>query len=172
MSDNPSLLQQLASRCRKFHSATGIPQTSVAQAIGMHASNYNAFLQGTKGISAEATCALLKFTAMTKRNGIAKFIKPVAVSKIMLLHENGERIQLANDGWVSGEGQSADDPVASTSIDETVDATQGDPNDAIAVLRQVRSLHRKAVSLISDAINKAKANRDGTTPPTSQKFSR
>lgn len=80
MSDNPSLLQQLASRCRKFNSATGIPQTAVAKALGMQSGNYNAFLQGNRGISAEATCQLLNFTAMTRQQAIAKFSAPVRSS--------------------------------------------------------------------------------------------
>jgi hypothetical protein len=170
MPDNPSLMQQLANRAKTFHANTGIPQNLIAKACGLEDGNYSAFLSGKRGIGAESTCLLLKYLAMPKREAIAKFIKPIATSRIMLLQEKGTRMQLGNDGYVPG--QSGVDPDGTGDITEVPDAASQNGYDQATedLLRQVRGYHRKAASLISDFIIKAKANRDGTTPPTAQKF--
>lgn len=172
MSDNPSLLQQLAVRCRRFHSATGIPQTAVAKAIGMQSGNYNAFLQGNRGLSAEATCALLTFTAMTKQQAIARFSAPVRTSQITNFQSLGQSMELANDGWVSRESGTAD-PDGTEDITHISDAASNNGCDeaTTAILKKVRSLHRICIQTINDALNKAKPNPTGTTPPNNQRFS-
>jgi len=37
-------------------------------------------------------------------------------------------------------------------------------DDPLGVLRQIRGIHRQAIRVINDYIQKAKANRDGSTP--------
>jgi hypothetical protein len=145
MPDN-SLLQQLASRAKTFHSNTGIPQTQMAKAIGMEASNYNSFLQGKKGLGAEATCLLLKVIAMSKGEAIAKFSKPAPTSKILHFQQNDiSKMRLAiNDGFVPG--QSGIDPYDPTGngIDSTPDADTSGPvwdQSFIDVLREARGYH-------------------------------
>lgn len=169
MTDN-SLLQQLANRAKAFHSNTGISQVQMAHAIGMADGNYSAFLSGRKGIGAEATCLLLKFTAMSKREAVAKFSKPAPTAKIMLLQEQGRRMTFdgKDDGsWVPG--LSGEDP--SNSAGNTID----DPtDDTLDTLRRARAIHRKAIRAINDFINQAKINRQGSTPvpADAQKFGR
>lgn len=109
---------------------------------------------------------MLKFPSMPKQQAVVKFIKPVATNQIMLLQEQGRKMQLDDDGggWVPG--LSGTDPNdAGNSIVEPSD-------DVLDTLRRARAIHRKAAQAISDFIDKAKANRDRTTPPTAQKFSR
>ena len=172
MPDNPSLLNQLASRCRKFHEATGIPQTAVAKALGMQSGNYNAFIQGNRGISAEATCLLLKFTSMTKQQAIAEFSVPVPTCQITNFQSLGQSMELANDGWVSREGATADDPNnAGGDITTTPDADTHYDQATADLLRQVRGLHRSAIKAINAYLNKARPNPNGTTDPTGQRFS-
>jgi hypothetical protein len=60
-----------------------------------------------------------------------------------------------------------------TDPNDAIGNTIVDPSDEdLSVLRQVRSIHRKAARLISDFINQAKINRQGSTPSTAQKFGR
>jgi hypothetical protein len=104
MTDN-SLLQQLANRAKLYHARTGISQSQMAKEIGMADGNYSGFLSRKKGIGAEATCLLLKFTAMSKREAVAKFSKPAPTGTIMLLQEQGRRMTFdgKDDGsWVPG----------------------------------------------------------------------
>lgn len=176
MPDNQSLLQQLASRAKTFHANTGIPQISMARAIGMESSNYNAFLQGKKGLGAEATCLLLQFIAMAKREVIARFSKPALTSKILNLQERGRsKMRLHNDGWYPGTGGTGagSDPndTVGRSVDDTPDAdTSMDVAAMAATLRSVRSLHRKAIRAINQWLVSSKVNQ-GSTSPTSQRFS-
>lgn len=170
MSDPCSLLNQLARRAKLWHSTTGISQSLMASACGLENGNYSAFLSGKKGIGSEATCLLLKYLAMPKRDVVAKFVQAPPTSKIMLLQEQGRHMHLANDGYVPG--QSGFDPNDTGDITDVPDAASQNGYDQATedLLRQVRGYHRKAANLISDFINKAKANRDGSTPPTAQKF--
>jgi transcriptional regulator with XRE-family HTH domain len=166
MADISPLLQQLASRARKLHEQTGISQSRMATAIGMADGNYSAFLNGNRGIGAEATCLLLNFTNMPIAKAVAAFSKPLRSSKIMELQEQGRRMRLDNDGggWVPGlsgrdpndDGDSIDDP------DE----------DSLDALQRARAIHVKAINAIDKYIAvKAQVNRDGTTPPNNQRFS-
>jgi hypothetical protein len=180
MPDNPTLLAELASRAKSFHADTGISRAQMATAIGMADGNYSAFLSGRKGNGAEATCLLLKFIAMSKREGIAKFSKPAPTSKILHLQRSSamnpevdtqyppqqndiRKMRLAtNDGWVAQEG-STDDPVNSTTIDNAPDAATAGPvwnEDLIDTLRESRGYHRLIIRAISSYIQNAKTNRD------------
>jgi hypothetical protein len=175
MSDNRSLLQQLANRAKAWHSSTGISQSMMASAIGLEAGNYSAFLAGKKGIGSEATCRLLKFVALPKREAIATFSAPVRSSKILELQEKGYRRTHFDDSgsWVPG--LSGIDPAGTTGIDDTPDADELPEHDhyldeTIDTLRQVRQIHRSAIKVINQFIQSSKVNQ-GSTAPTGQKFS-
>jgi hypothetical protein len=75
-------------------------------------------------------------------------------------------------GWVPG--QSGTDPNGSGSIDDAPTASPQNIWDQalIDTLREVRELHKQAIKSINGFIQKAKANRDGSTPvpADAQKF--
>jgi transcriptional regulator with XRE-family HTH domain len=170
---SPSLIRQLANRARSFHQLTGIPQSRLASAIGMSDGNYSNFLAGRKGIGAEATCRLLKFTNMPTRQAIATFSKPVPTSRIMELQEQRRHLQLDNSGYVPG--QSGIDPNNSTPIDATPDADTGYNQDDVDLLKGLLCMNRQAIRKIKGYLQqidvRAKVNRDGTTAPNNQRFS-
>ena len=168
MPDNPTLLNQLANRARKWHTDTGITQSQIAKAIGMADSNYSAFLSGRKGIGSESTCLLLKFTAMPIRQAIATFNKPVLSSRIMELQECGKPLRFDNSGWTAREG-STDDPNGTTSITNTSKAQREAIQNLLAVLAALDEVTRKTVV---GEIAKAYPNPSGTTAPNGQRFSR
>jgi len=116
-----SLLKQLANRCRSFHSQIGITQTQMSKAVGMSDGNYSAFLAGNKGIGSEATCLLLKYTALSPQKAIATFSKPIFSAKILNLQENGRKLRFDNGGWTPKEG-GADDPNGTRDISGSCDA--------------------------------------------------
>src|SRR6202011_1084812 len=121
MPDNAPLLRQLANRAKLFHSNTGITQTQMARAIGVNAANYSSFLSGRTGIGSEAVCRLLEFTAMTQRQAVAAFSKPVFSASVVHLQERGRKLHFSNPGRVAREGAS-DDPNGTGSITGTSDA--------------------------------------------------
>jgi transcriptional regulator with XRE-family HTH domain len=168
MLDNPTLLTQLANRCRKWHNDTGITQAQMAKAIGMQDGNYSAFLSGRKGVSAEATCLLLKFTAMGPRQAVATFKKPILSSRIMELQECGKSLRFDNIGYVPKEG-STEDPNGTTSITNISKAQRESVQNLLAVLAALDEVTRKEVV---GAIAKAYPNPLGTTAPNGQRFSR
>jgi hypothetical protein len=171
MADNSSLLRQLASRARDWHTTTGISQSMMAHAIGMEDGNYSAFLAGKKGIGSEATCRLLKFVALPKREAIAKFSASTRSSKVVSFQSQGKRMYFDNDGWVSGTGVDPNGTDDITSIVGAASENNYSPSTT-DVLRQCRALHRKAIRAINDILQKASPNAQGSTPPTSQKFGR
>jgi transcriptional regulator with XRE-family HTH domain len=168
MSDT-SLLKQLANRCRSFHSQTGITQTQMSKAVGMSDGNYSAFLAGRRGLSAESTCLLLKYTAMNPRQAIATFSKPVFSASIISLQENGRKLHVNNSGWKPEVGNSAIDPINSTDITGTSDVQREAVQNLLAVLAALDELTRQAVV---GSIAKAYPNPYGTTAPNGQRFSR
>jgi hypothetical protein len=92
----------------------------MAKAIGMKDCNYSAFIAGHKGLSAQSTCLLLKFTSPPREHAIALFSKPFLSSQILQLKEKGKPMHFDNSGWVSGlSGQDAND---TTDITDTPDA--------------------------------------------------
>jgi hypothetical protein len=171
-----SLISQLANRAKLFHQNTNVSQGLMAKAIGMSEANYSQFLRKKRGLSAESTCLLLKFTSMPKQQAVAKLTQSPITSQIMLLQQNGQRISLdKNDGaWVPG--LSGTDPDGSSSIEDTPDADTSGPvwdQDLIDTLRETRGYHRQAVKAINQYINQAKVNAGIVTPSgVQQKFSR
>jgi transcriptional regulator with XRE-family HTH domain len=165
MADNSLLIRHLASRARLLHDSAGISQSQMANAIGMAEGNYSNFLAGKRGISAGATCVLLKYTSMPTAQAIAAFSKPVRSSRIMELQEKGRRMHLDDDreGWVPGR----------TSDPNDLDNSIADPDDdTLDSLRRARAIHIKAIGAIDAYLVKAKANVNGTTPINSdQRFS-
>jgi transcriptional regulator with XRE-family HTH domain len=162
------LMQQLASRARFFHENTGISQNQLANAINMEEGNYSAFLNGRRGIGAEAVCALLKFTNMGKQQAIAQFSKPIRSSRIMELQECGKALHFDNSGWVAKEG-STDDPNGTTSITSTSKVQREAVQNLLAVLASLDEVTRKTVV---GEIAKAYPNPNGPTAPSGQRFSR
>jgi transcriptional regulator with XRE-family HTH domain len=167
MADNASLLRQLANRAKRFHSQTGITQSKMARALGMTDGNYSGFLSGRKGIGSEATCFLLKYTAMSPSQAVAAFSKPVFSASIMSLQENGKKLHFSNDGWIPNEN-STDDPARSgTDITSTPRARTQQVADLTAVFQDLDYVTRKNVidSFIA-------AHSVSNTIPTTQKFKR
>jgi transcriptional regulator with XRE-family HTH domain len=177
MPDNLTLVRQLANRARSFHKITGVTQSQLASAIGMSDGNYSNFLAGKKGLGAEATCLLLKFTNMSVRQAIATFSKPVPTSRIMELQEQGRHLQLDNSGWTPGVGDRAQgaDPNGSTPMDATPDADTGYNQNDVDLLKGLLGMNRQAIRKIKGYLQtldvRAKVNRDGTTAPNNQRFS-
>ena len=172
MSDTLSLLQQIANRTKKWHSTTGISQSTIAHAIGTDQSNYSAFLAGRRGLSAESTCQLLGFVALPKREAIARFSAPVRSSKVVSFQSQGNKMYFDNDGYVPG--LSGTDPNGTDDITSIVGAASENGYDpsTVEVLRQCRALHRKAIRSINAILQKASPNPQGSTPPTDQRFNR
>lgn len=81
-------------------------------------------------------------------------------------------MELANDGWVSREGSTAD-PDGTEDITQISDAASNNGYDesTTALLKKVRSLHRICIQTINDALNKAKPNPNSSTDPSGQRFS-
>jgi hypothetical protein len=177
MSNSP-LLIQLAHRALQFHENTNISQRMMAAAVRMSESNYSAFLNGKRGLSADSTCLLLKFVNLPKQQAVAKLTQSPITSKIMLLQEQGQSMRLDTkngDGWVPG--LSGTDPNDTGSIDDTPDADTSGPTfwdqSLIDVLRESRGYHRLATKAINSYIAKAKANAGIVVPNgVAQKFSR
>jgi hypothetical protein len=134
---NESLLMQLAHRAEDWHRNTNISQSAMAAAINMGEANYSGFLKGSRGISAEATCLLLKFINLSPRQAIMTFKKPVLSSQILQLQERGKRMEFSNDGWTPKEGNSAADPVDKTAIDKTDKAKTSTIADFLKVFAQL-----------------------------------
>lgn len=166
MSDN-SLVRQLANRTQSFHRNTGITQTQMARAVGMSAGNYSDFLSGKKGIGAEATALLLKYTAMTQRQAVAAFSKPVFSAKILNLQEMGQPLRFDNSGssWVPSENSTNDPARSGTDITSTPRARTQQVADLTAVFQALDYVTRKNVI---DAFIEAHAASN--TLPTKQQF--
>jgi transcriptional regulator with XRE-family HTH domain len=163
---NESLLKQLANRAKAWHQDTGISQAALASALNMEAGNYSGFLKGKRGISAEATCTLLEYIKLPKRNAITKLNKPVLSSRILALQERGRPMTFDNGGWVPQEGGTSD-PNDHGDITTTPDAVKATVADLVSVFQTLDHLTRKAVidSFIA-------AHASANSVPTSQKFSR
>jgi hypothetical protein len=161
---NDSLLKQLANRAKTWHQDTGISQAALAAALNMEAGNYSGFLKGTRGISAEATCSLLEYLRLPKRQAIAKLNKPVLSGRILELQERGKRMTFDNSGWTPREG-GTDDPNNSTDIASTGKASIATVADLVSVFGTLDYLTRKAVI---DSFVKAHAAANSI--PTNQKF--
>jgi hypothetical protein len=166
MSNSP-LLKQLAHRAQRFHESTGISQSMMAAAIHITEPNYSSFLKGSRGLSADSTCLLLKYVNLPKQQAITKFTQSPITSKVMLLQKNGRCLKLdKNDGaWVPG--LSGIDPNGSGGIDETPDADTSGPvwdQDLIDGLRETRGIHRQAIKAINTYIKQAKASAGIVTP--------
>jgi hypothetical protein len=168
MPDNSPLIRQLASRAQSFHRNTGITQNQMAKAVGMSDGNYSAFLAGRKGIGSEATCLLLKYTALSPRQAVAAFSKPVFSASVLHLQERGKHLRFNNPGWVPQEG-STQDPHGTTPITGTSDAQREAVENLLSVLAELDELTRQAVV---GSIQKAYTNPLGITPHNGQRVSR
>ena len=169
MAHTSSLLKQLAQRAQRWLPAnTNITQAAMAHAFGLAGSNYNSFLKGAKGLSAEATCKLLEILSLPANKVVAKFCKP-ATSRILKLQERGKKVRLSNDGWVPRQG-GTDDPVDSTSISNTRSAVNiASVADIVAAISRLDPFTQQAVI---DEVVQAYPNRQGVTSANGQRFSR
>jgi hypothetical protein len=162
-----SLISQLANRAKAFHQNTNVSQGLMAKAIGMTEANYSSFLRKKRGLSAESTCLLLKFTNMPKAQAVAQLSKPALSSSICLLQERGKRVtSFDNSGWTAQEGSNSD-PNNHGDITSTPDAAKATVADLVSVFQTLDHLTRKAVidSLVA-------AHAAANSVPTSQKFNR
>jgi transcriptional regulator with XRE-family HTH domain len=162
-----SLISELANRAKLFHQNTHISQGLMAKAIGMSEANYSQFLRKKRGLSAESTCLLLKFTNLTKQQAIAQLRKPTLTSSICMLQEKGKKITgFDNSGWTAQEGSNSD-PNNHGDISSTPDAVTARVADLVSVFKTLDHLTRQSVI---DAFVRAHATAN--TVPTSQKFGR
>jgi hypothetical protein len=164
---NSHLLVQLAHRAQRFHESTGISQSMMAAAVKMTEPNYSSFLKGSRGLSAESTCLLLKFVNLPKQQAIATFTKPVLSSHILELQERGKAMTFDNSGWVAAEGNDAADPANTGDITNCPKAITETVANLVDVFSQLDYVTRKA---IVDSL--VKAHSSANSIPTSQKFSR
>jgi hypothetical protein len=168
MPENSNLLKQLANRCKSFHSNSGINQTQMAKAVGLSDGNYSAFLSGRKGIGSEATCLVLKYTALSPRRAVVCIFQTSLLASVLHLQERGRHLNFINPGRVSREG-ATDDPNGTTDITTTSDAQRQAVDNLLAVLAELDEMARVAVL---GSIAKAYPNPLGITPHNGQRFSR
>jgi transcriptional regulator with XRE-family HTH domain len=168
MPANSVLLTQIANRAKSWHAVSGISQSKMARAIGVAESYYSSFLAGRKGIGSEATCLLLKYTAMSQREALATFSKPVFSASVLHLQERGKHLRFNNPGWTPREG-GTDDPNGTGDITGTSDVQREAVSNLLAVLAALDELTRQVVV---GSIAKAYPNPNGTTASNGQRFSR
>ena len=176
MATSPLLLQ-IASRTAAFLQNTGVSQARLCRHLSISDSSLSQFLHGTKSLDPSVIIKLVQTLNLSHHEVAEKFSEPVRTAKLMHLQESvmGQPAQMrldGNDGWVSG--QSGIDPNGTGGIDDVPDADTHYDQATIDLLRQVRGYHRKSIRAINDYIQKAKANRDGSTPipADAPKFSR
>jgi hypothetical protein len=133
----------------------------------MSAGNYSDFLAGKKGIGSEATALLLKYTAMSQRQAVATFSKPVFSAKILNLQERGQPLRFDNGGWLPREGGTDDPARSDTDITSSPRAKTQQVADLTAVFQALDYVTRKNVI---DAF--IEAHNASNTLPTVQKFNR
>jgi transcriptional regulator with XRE-family HTH domain len=170
MASSPLLLQ-IKDRTTAFLKNTGISQAQLCRYLAIDHSSLSQFLSGTKGLDPSVVIRLCQTLSLSHREVAAKFSEPVRSSRILNLQQSiaGLPAQMRLDGndegsWVPGLSGTDPNDSGNTIVDPT--------DDTLDTLRRVRAIHRKAIRAINDFINQAKINRQGTTPPTAQKFSR
>ena len=101
---------------------------------------------------------LCQTLSMSHHEVATKLGEPVKAAKIMHLQRSalGQPARMHLDG--------NDESGAYVPGLSGVDPDSIGQDDPLGVLRQVRGLHRKAIKVINDFIQKAKANRDGPRP--------
>ena len=151
------LLLQVKDRTTAFLNNTGITQAQLCRYLEIDHSSLSQFLSGTKGLDPSVIIRLCQTLSLSHREVAARFTEPVRSSKILSLQESteGRPAQMRLDGnddgaWVPG--LSGVDP----------DSIGND--DPLGVLRRGSRDHRKAIKVINDYIQKAKANKEGSTP--------
>jgi hypothetical protein len=178
----PSLQDQLLARVAQFQKQfPNITQAEIARQCGIGEANFSAAIAGRRGLSANSCLKLHKLLNLSRNEVIKKFIRPARSSKILNLQESVQgqpaRMRLDNSGWYPGTGGSGagQDPADGRTIDDAPDAVTAGPGlwnqDLIDTLREARGYHRLIVRAINNFIQNAKANRDGSTAATAQRFS-
>jgi plasmid maintenance system antidote protein VapI len=171
MPDPNSLISQLAARTKRFIANNNITQKELSRLLKTDNANFNKFLNGQNGLSAETTLALVRLMNLSQRDLQLKFgAQDKTRARLMHLQVRGKQVAEElrfDDGWVSG--QSGTDPVNSTSIIDTW-KEGGEPSgdDILDVLREIDGIYAEARKAIANQINRitqAKVNKGPTSGP-------
>lgn len=181
MTTGLTLQQQLLARVATFQkNFPNITQAEIARYCNIGESKFGAALAGRRGLSANSCLSLHKLLSLPRNEVRKKFSQPVKSSKILNLQESTQgrpaRMRLDNSGWTPGAGNSGQgqDPNDGRTIDDSPDASTSGPlwdQSLIETLRESRGYHRLIIRAIISFIQNAKANRDGSTAATAQRFS-
>jgi transcriptional regulator with XRE-family HTH domain len=181
MASPDNLLSQLADRTATFLRHSGLTQGRLCRYLSISDSSLSQFLNGNKGLAPEAIIKLCQALSLSHQEIQTKFAQPISSAKILNLQQSVAGLPArpmrldANDGaWVPG--QSGVDPSVDSSIVDPGDAPDGPTAEDLALLRNLRKIHRQGIKIINNFINsipnRASVNRSGTTEPTNQRFNR
>jgi transcriptional regulator with XRE-family HTH domain len=171
-----TLILQLADRTSAFLRHAGISQNQLCEHLSISKSSLSQFLNGTKGLDPSTVIKLCQALSLSHAEVAAKFSAPARTSRSLSLQESteGRPAQMRLDGnsdgaWVPG--LSGDDPYSpANTIVDPGDAPDGPTAEDLALLRNLRALHRQGIKAINGFIrsipNRASVNRSGTTEPT------
>jgi transcriptional regulator with XRE-family HTH domain len=162
MSD-PSLIQQLGARTKTFLHSTNLSQKELARILRVDKSNFNKFLSGQAGLSAETTLALVRLMNLSKRDLALKFGEPERTrAKLLHWQENGKLTHLSIDGWVAGTGP---DPNDADITDVNNDpARSALTDDDLEFLAGLAAMHKAIIDKIdARQVQKARVNKSGST---------
>jgi transcriptional regulator with XRE-family HTH domain len=177
------LLTQLAERSKAFLRHSGLTQSRLCRHLSISDSPLSQFLQGTKGLDPTVLIKLCQTLSLSHREIQTKFVEPVRSTKILNLQQSVAGLPArpmrldANEGWYPGTDGSGvgQDPNDGRTIDDAPDAVTTGPTfwdqALIDTLRETRGFHKKAVRVINNFINKAKANAGILCHPLSLKNS-
>lgn len=185
-----TLQSQLAQKLQTWKAHYKLSTLELSRLTGIGSTSLASFMSGKRGLQNES---LLKVANLIDRKYVKGIKKQLAndnemnvnteISRLKqevedkrLARVNTPKAQLAssNTGWAPSEpghpGGSGSDPDSDPSINTpTADNRADEANDdTLAVLGALNDLLQQASALVQ----KAKANRSGTTAPTDQKFER
>jgi hypothetical protein len=174
-----TLSSQLSSQLLKYlHKHPDVTQKDVAEYLNLSQSFLSEIIGGKKNLNGLAAMKLSQF--LEKPAAAADPTVRQFSFKGKKLTSHLEHIRFGEDsGWYpgadgSGAGQDPNDTVG-RSIDDAPDAVTAGPGlwdqSLIDSLREARGYHRFICRAISSFIQNAKANRDGSTAATAQRFS-
>jgi transcriptional regulator with XRE-family HTH domain len=174
MSDDPTLTNQLAARVKRFCQNSNLTYRQLSKFLKIDEGNFNGFLHGRNGLSAERTLRLLQLMNLSRRDLELRFSNPDRLtSRIMKLQEcrSGQPIiRFDNDGWYPGtEGSGAgSDPVGSADITGTnANPARTVPDqDELEFLAGLAGIHQSIIDKINNwqlARQKARPNPSGAT---------
>jgi hypothetical protein len=176
MSDSSpmSLTDQLAARVKTFCQNSKLTYRQLCKFLSIDEGNFNGFIHGRNGLSAERTLKLLQLMNLSRRDLELKFANPDRLtSRIMKLQEcrDGQpSLRLDNDGWYPGTGGNGagTDPVGSTDITGTNanPARKVPGDDEMEFLAGLAGLHQSIIDKINAWQARAQVNRVSSTERT------